>query len=394
MNPSLLIYHPNRYLSSHRNSDYLLKFYREVIGSSPEAVFIKKQQDQQFVNPQAWEYLFQNIDACIKEELVELGKPVPTGKNLRQEWLTEIVDDLYQLQYISSYYYNGRSIFDVSAVLAEMFRKTDVEDVPIQSINFSYDALYLYFGPQHDLTIGTDSDFLDGAYVVKGQSRIGIYLTTIRADADYSKTINQLVCPHQYFKCELDCNSGTVGEAFDRALAEHNPMSMTVVNSTLDQMQQLPNDRSIRNAYLEAAGKQAGSFLRDAPVFREALCLVVNSLCFLSAYPDEIEERYPESAPAELIEELQNTPPAKRKRVVQKLSKLGFTRIRFPQIRLTPEKSTPGPSTGRKMPSHWRKGHWRHVPCGPGRQQRKLSWIRPYMVGNDPQHGHIYEAEG
>jgi hypothetical protein len=38
-------------------------------------------------------------------------------------------------------------------------------------------------------------------------------------------------------------------------------------------------------------------------------------------------------------------------------------------------------STGIKQRCHVRKGHWRDVPCGPGKQQRKPTWIQPYWVG-------------
>ncbi|MCT7971242.1 hypothetical protein [Laspinema olomoucense] len=38
-------------------------------------------------------------------------------------------------------------------------------------------------------------------------------------------------------------------------------------------------------------------------------------------------------------------------------------------------------STGIKQRCHVRKGHWRDVPCGPGKQQRKPTWILPYWVG-------------
>jgi hypothetical protein len=37
--------------------------------------------------------------------------------------------------------------------------------------------------------------------------------------------------------------------------------------------------------------------------------------------------------------------------------------------------------TGIKVRPHWRKGHWHHFPCGSGRRDRRLRWVRPVFVG-------------
>lgn len=37
----------------------------------------------------------------------------------------------------------------------------------------------------------------------------------------------------------------------------------------------------------------------------------------------------------------------------------------------------------RNVATHWRRGHFRYVPCGPGRRERRHTWIAPTLV-----HGH------
>lgn len=118
-----------------------------------------------------------------------------------------------------------------------------------------------------------------------------------------------------------------------------------------------------------------------------------NGLCYIGAYPDEIEESYPDSAPSELVEQIQNTPPSKRKRLVQEITKLGFTRIRFPRMNFARSERT-SEKLGGKVTPYWKRGHWRNQPVGPGRQSRRLTWVRPCKVGGEPQQGHIYQVEG
>lgn len=60
----------------------------------------------------------------------------------------------------------GRQIFDFPPALAQSFRRTDVEDIPLSAIKLPYEAFYLYFGPQEDLETAPGWH-PDGAYVVR-----------------------------------------------------------------------------------------------------------------------------------------------------------------------------------------------------------------------------------
>lgn len=157
IHPSMLIYHPNRYLSSYRYAEHLLKFYKEIIGPEPNTVFnIHHTKDENISADQVWGLIVNDIKVGIRDDLIELGKPVTTIGKLTEEWAESVVDEMKHLQYTACFQHNGRNIFDLSKTLAQLFRYTDVEDVPIESVVFPYDVLYLYFGPQHDLFIGSE----------------------------------------------------------------------------------------------------------------------------------------------------------------------------------------------------------------------------------------------
>lgn len=393
IHPSMLIYHPNRYLSSYRCAEHLMNVYKEIVGSETNAIFNFQIEDASISVQQGWERIRKDIRVGIQDDLLALEKPATTMSMLSEEWAESVVDELKHLQYTACFHLNGRNIFDLSKSLAQLFRHTDVEDVPIESVVFPYDVLYLYFGPQHDLFIGSEFDLVDGAYVVRGQSGIGIMLTTVREDVNYSSPVNRLTYPDRYFVCNLDQSYGTFGAAFDGALAAADPIRIDNFDEIYQTMQKLPDEPGIRETFVKLAGRSKGLFLRESPVFREALRLVVNGLCYIGTYPNEIEESYPESAPTELIEQIQNTPPAQRKRLVQKITKLGFTRIRFPRMNFTRSERT-SEKLGGEVTPYWKRGHWRNQPVGVGRQSRRLTWVRPCKVGGEPQQGHIYQVEG
>lgn len=276
IHPSTLIYHPNRYLSSYRYAEHLIKFYNAAIGSEPNAIFNLQTKNDNISVERVWELIVNDIKVGIRDDLIELGKPVTTIGKLTEEWAESVIDEMKHLQYTACFHLNGKNIFDLSESLAQLFRHTDVEDVPIESVVFPYDVLYLYFGPQHDLFIGSEFDLVDGAYVVRGQSGIGIMLTTVREDVDYSRLVNRLTYPDRYFICNLDQSYGTFGIAFDGALAAADPVRIDNFDNIYQAMQRLPDEPGIRKTFIELAGRQKGLFLRESPVFREALRLVVN----------------------------------------------------------------------------------------------------------------------
>lgn len=39
------------------------------------------------------------------------------------------------------------------------------------------------------------------------------------------------------------------------------------------------------------------------------------------------------------------------------------------------------------------RGHWRDQPCGPGKIDRKKTWIQPYWKGSGVKLAHIYTAK-
>lgn len=69
----------------------------------------------------------------------------------------------------------GQNIFDFEQSLVEMFSKTDIGDIPASAIHLPFNMLYLSFGPQENLVLGTKW-LVDGAYVFVQQFDDKVYL--------------------------------------------------------------------------------------------------------------------------------------------------------------------------------------------------------------------------
>jgi len=92
----------------------------------------------------------------------------------------------------------GQNIFDFSSAITSLFRETDVDDVPLATIQLPYRSLYAWFGVQQDLDLWSGGYFVDGAYVAKNFERLEIVLSTVRSDVDYGRG-NFLTARDRYY---------------------------------------------------------------------------------------------------------------------------------------------------------------------------------------------------
>lgn len=142
-----------------------------------------------------------------------------------------------------------------------------------------------------------------------------------------------------------------------------------------------------------AQGEKVRENLRDLPVFREVLKLVVNCLCYLSSPSREIVNRYPDSEITRAIKE--GKTPLERARARNRAARDGYTLINFCGDSL--DRDHPTMTTGQEVSAHWRRGHWRNQAVGLARAQHKLIWIRPTLVRKDKASdgipGHVYNVD-
>jgi hypothetical protein len=202
---------------------------------------------------------------------------------------------------------HGRNIFHLFPTVTALFRHTDVDAIPLAALKMPYPVLYLWFGPQTDLDPWGEGDLVDGAYVTCWKTAWEIILSTVRIDRDYRQPRHVLLHPDRYYYCPLEASSAdtTVGEAVTQQLLKETGFRREDLPDTGGVYD--IDGRTVRLTDLRGEAQEQGvrQFAKGYPVFREALKLVLNGLCFLTAYPDDIEDRRPEETPRELVEQAQ-----------------------------------------------------------------------------------------
>lgn len=298
---------------------------------------------------------------------------------------------------------NGRNIFDFEPQLLELFRHTDVGDIPASAIRLPFRNCYLAFGLVDDLAL-TGNRWVDGAYVytqsVHGKEFLHVDLSTTSGNGVYRGPAA--------FVIERDIRYHLVFDiAQDRSLADVVAEALAEEENTLQApagfaeqfagaaQEAAQQGVKIRSAREEGGRRRAAELVERFPIFRKALNLVVNALCYLTAYPDGASLEWPADAPPSLTEKADHGATHKEKRRAEsKLLPIGFTRVQFCRVRDGHGHISPG-TPGVKQ--HWRRGHWRNQPYGEKRALRKLLWIMPVLVGSESEDGvepgHIYTVQ-
>lgn len=122
-------------------------------------------------------------------------------------------------------------------------------------------------------------------------------------------------------------------------------------------------------------------------VGHKALRLVVNSLCYLSSYPEQVERVWPE-LPKHVQAQARDKAKGNKKKMESMLEKMGYRPLHFCGLKFVQEHVGIGGGSEESRRQHWRRGHWRNQPYGEGRQQYRLRWIQPMLVNRDPESKH------
>lgn len=289
----------------------------------------------------------------------------------------------------------GRQIFHFNNEITQQFSSTDIDEVIPDNIRLPYDVLYLSFGKQTNLDLWGKGFFVDGAYITWHEdSGLEIMLTTI--DENYGNKSNEfdwIFCPERYYYLPLATggSSKSIAELADTALKE----SLSKERKALSQPPTVEfKGKKILNRRAESASLHIEELQEGYPTFREALRLVINGLCYLSAYPDDIQQGWPEDTPDSMLKKLkQSKTPKAARRTTSKLTSMGFVKIHYCGKAF--KRSASSLSSNREVHAHWRRGHWRNQAYGPHLSRHKLLWIMPVIVRKDKAEdqnlqGHIY----
>lgn len=303
----------------------------------------------------------------------------------------------------------GRQIMDFPPALIELLSKTDIDDIPLNSIKLPYTAQYLHFGPQVGLEL--ESGWLvDGAYVEQRGDCGDVRFTITAIPSDNSLSGQWYLFPEpEYTQDFVDkYRTMNMATAIDTVLSEKladlqvrqakkgGDITATVQSEFSKTSELMPDDVKIIDVGQELAALRDNITRRRHPIYKESLQLIVNALCYVTAYPDDIDTVWPSETPDSLKANVLRDTGKKKMRAKSKLAALGYVPVHICGKRLAEQRVSLGihPSEHGHIATHWRRGHWRNQVHGPARSLRKLIWVMPVIVSpknhENAEAGHLY----
>lgn len=397
--PALYRYHPERFRAYHQFSDWLRRYFDMQVDKKSGYPTI----DQ-----------LNKIAQHIMEETNLKGlRDIPLRPRISSSARAmDIVNSTISVSMTwGTYVQSGRQIFDFPPSMVSMFRKTDVDDIPLNMVRMPYRCQYLYFGPQSDLEL-EPGWFIDGAYVqaFEEDGDFAVMVTTCPSDHSLSRLWPGYPEPY-YFQSFIEKYRLTnLGTAVDEVLAED-------IATHKKSIEEAPYAKNISEE-LAAEAREAGDEIPDGldvvdvsgvnsrvrldattrrfPIYRSALRLVVNALCYITAYAEDVQESWPDGTPERLKAQTASSKFKEARNAKSKLESLGYVPVNFCGRSWQHHSEVVVGKSRKGVAIHWRRGHWKRQPYGEGRKLRKLIWIMPTMVGandsNDEPLGHIYLA--
>ncbi|AZN67180.1 hypothetical protein DX910_01480 [Acinetobacter haemolyticus] len=295
------------------------------------------------------------------------------------------------------YIATGKQIFQLSKQLTEMLKQTNNDDIQIDTLKIPYNSIYLYFGPQDDLVL-ENGWLVDGAYIESRGERgsFKFTLTCVPLDIENSKL---------WFLEKEPCYSQDIvetyqGEQLKDVIARVYTDTINAISSTkpIQAIEEVSSETGIKIIDIseDNAIERLYAEEKKFPVYESALRLIINALCYVTNYKEDIEYKFTDDVPEILIN---NTLTSKQsKKLEEKLINDGYRKVYICGEKLSNQINSSATQRS-SIEVHWRRGHWRKQPYGEKRELTKLIWIMPMLIGagesgvKEATRGHIYEAK-
>lgn len=301
--------------------------------------------------------------------------------------------EIVNVQVFGSYCSGGKVIFDVSKVLTQTLVHTDAEDIPCGELVFPASSFYLHFGA--DAGLVDDGFDIEGAYIARHRDRMMVDLVAHGHGQSHFLSLpmgERMTGTHVM----LDDPEKHVAQALDEAIAD----ILEKNHQMLEQIAQIERQLEEQYGQVVKVPSPVENLAAKGPLLHKALALIVNTMFYLAAEPDDIEEDWERGTPTEAIAELRvATKPSVIKNIESNLRNARYTKVRFVGRKFAQSVSglliQGAQDSGRKLTTHFRRGHFRRQHYGPERALLKRIFVAPVVVnadaGGEPT-GHIYDV--
>jgi hypothetical protein len=316
-------------------------------------------------------------------------------RNKKIEGMSAIEKEMDCYQMYSGFVQSGKKIFDLNPPLVEMLRDTSVDAIPVSFITSPFPAYYLYFGKQDHLQI-TTGWHIDGVYIQHRpeEKQIEFWFTSC---ADKLEDVQRwhetpepsLVCVISDKQFELN-----LGKAIDSVIAlRREELLERIAEGDQDRTEELKsaaieagqNFDSMGVGMLIDIGATSSQYRLDkldssVATLKGALSLAVNSMCYLTAYPDDIDLDWASETPRAMVEKATKGHPNVKKNTESKLLSTGYQKVYLCGRKVSQGPIVEADGVNGKKRTHWRRFHWRLQPYGPKRALRKAIIIEATLI--------------
>jgi hypothetical protein len=305
----------------------------------------------------------------------------------------------------------GNAIISIPDTLVEEFYHTSVDEVCCSDIEWPYEAYYLSFKPPEPLLLAPDFE-VDGAYVVRqgnveaGQE-IFLLVTSRNRNIAYHRVPSYICAQDPVFAMHLPIEdvTTTIEDALAKGIAGFYEETEPPKDNISDVVTKPDGTVAvIEDGRFKSRARRREVFVSQREAFDKALRVIVNSMCFLGAYPQDVVSTW-DGAPSDLVAKAETDAASRRAEMVAdaaktRLDEIGFVKIKVAGLRtaelLNQPRRTVAGADNQPVRPHWRRGHWRRQKHGERLSLIRLMWIRPVLVNaklGEAMSGHEYQID-
>ena len=380
--------HPMRYMRNRPFARKAMQLYRRIVGRKMPTI-----EWTQAIGELMMPVYNDIIDKLPREQRPDR----PTAM---------LIDEASLASHVGAFVEHGRNIFFLEPHMVRLLDQTDLTNVRCGDVQLPFDCFHISFGDAFDGALPGRPNKIDGAYITSHPEHGGsleVLVTTRRLDQRHPDKSNLWPFSRDsYFYAPLNISDAelTFEDAVRTAIESGEIKVEQSITAPAEDMEvDGPMGPIIVRDVRHLTDAEEAAKTRDGlPVFRRALALVVNALCYLNSTVGEVEAKLlPDDAPTDLVTGWRSPKVNLRDRAKAGLLERGFmpVLVRRETAGLDGDETTGMRGDNTAVVAHWRRGHWRRQPHGQGRTLIKLVWIRPTLVaagqGAIPDTaGHLY----
>lgn len=308
----------------------------------------------------------------------------------------------------------GAQIFEFAPRLAEMFRHSEVTDVPVSQIKLPYSCFYIALTQPIPVPTAassvTDAPLLfDGVYCRVENGKLVLMPTSPDTTEELASITPRWLYAGQslmHSRPVIDLTmDGTLQDAITASVASYQQSVQKYSKNMASHLLTRPEDHPISTQSnvtiqqeTEAQINLANAAIENGSIEAASTAIiswVANALCYLTAYRDAGTSVWAEGTPTELIDQIARmNSPTRIAKAEKELAWAGYRRVTLFDVQEHDEDA--GGHHHASPETHWRRGHWRMQAHGEGRALRRLTWVRPCLVNRERGlllHGHLYQTD-